>query len=288
METTFWTYAAGVNRWVLYATALLAIGSAMFLISIRSSSSGRGVAISTGTFSCAVAGLTFMLAVGLGGADMLAGPLSILLTPEVWSLGFDSTLGRSGLLGVVAAAGLLVGFKTQRPPLLMLGIAGLVGSFLLTGHAAAVKPVWLMQTMVAMHMAVAGFWFGSLMPLYRVARTDPPAQASAVMVEFSRLAIWLVALLVASGAVMSYVQLKRPAALFSSDYGSRLIAKLALFGLLLGLAAYNKLKLTPRLTAGDQEGARLLRRSILWEYALFVVILGVATLLGMSAPPRAG
>ena len=107
------------------------------------------------------------------------------------------------------------------------------------------------------------------------------------MVDFSRLAVWSVVLLVGSGAVMSYIQLRYPAALFTSDYGWRLVAKLCLFGGLLGLAAYNKLRLTPQLAGGDEQSASALRRSILLEFALFILILGAAAVLSASEPPRA-
>ncbi len=287
METTFWTYAAGVNRWALYATALLAVGSALFLLTMRGGSSGRGAALRAGKPSSIAAGVAFVLAIGLGGADMITGQVSILFDPDTWAMGFDTTLGRSALVGLTAAGLLTLGFNAGNRAILLLGSASMIGSFVLTGHAAAIKPVWVMQTMVAIHMAVAAFWFGALMPLYQVARIDPSAQAGAVMVDFSRLAVWSVVLLVGSGAVMSYIQLRDPAALFTSDYGWRLVAKLCLFGGLLGLAAYNKLRLTPQLAGGDEQSASALRRSILLEFALFILILGAAAVLSASEPPRA-
>lgn len=286
MEATLWTYAAGVNRWALYAAALLATGSALFLLTMRSASSGRAAALGAGKRSSIAAGAAFVLAVGLGGADMMTGPFAILFDPETWGMGFDTTLGPSALAGVMAAGLLGLGFRTGNRAVLLLGSAAMVGSFVVTGHAAAIRPVWVMQTMVAVHMAVAAFWLGALLPLYQVARVDPPAQAGAVMADFSRLAVASVTLLVASGAVMSCIQLKAPAALFTTGYGWRLVAKLCLFGGLLALAAYNKLRLTPRLAAGGGQSAGALRRSIVLEYALFLLILGVAAVLSASEPPR--
>ncbi len=290
MEETFWTYAgwtyaAGINRWMLYAASLLAIGSALFLLLIRATAHGRAAAAEAGVRASCVAGLAFVLAVGLGGADMIAGPLSALFSSDAWGMGLDSSLGRSAGLGLAGSLLLIAGFRTERRWVLLLGAVAATGSFLLTGHAAATKPAWPMQALTAVHMAGAGFWFGALMPLYRVVLRDTPAQAGAVMADFSRLAVWLVAFLAASGAAMSYLQLRRVSALFTTDYGWRLAAKLCLFGSLLGLAAYNKFTLTPRLMIDGESSAAALRRSILWEYVLFLLILGAAAVLSASAPP---
>lgn len=285
MEEAFWTYAAGINRWALYGASLLAAGSALFLLLIRATASGRKAATTAGMVSSCVAGLAFVLSIGLGGADMLTGPLSILLSAEAWDMGLDSSLGRSAGLGLAGAGLLVAGFRTQSRAALAAGAVAMIGSFPLTGHAAASKPAWVMQAMVAAHMAGAAFWLGALIPLYRTARTDPPAQAGVVMVDFSRRAVWLVALLTASGVEMAVVQLRRPEALFASDYGWRLVIKLGLFAALLGLAAYNKFGLTPRLATDDGHSAAALRRSIVWEHLLFVLILGAAAALSASAPP---
>jgi putative copper export protein len=78
-------------------------------------------------------------------------------------------------------------------------------------------------------------------------------------------------------------------ALWSSTYGRSVMLKLAFVGCLLCFAAFNKLRLTPRLLAGDSRAVRSLRTSIRFEMILGAVILavtaGFTTLIG---PPALG
>jgi putative copper resistance protein D len=77
--------------------------------------------------------------------------------------------------------------------------------------------------------------------------------------------------------------------LWSSPYGAAMCLKLAFVAALLSLAAINKLKLTPRLKAGDLAAAPSLRRTIHAEMALAALILlttaAITTLIG---PPALG
>jgi copper resistance protein D len=76
--------------------------------------------------------------------------------------------------------------------------------------------------------------------------------------------------------------------LWRSDYGRRACVKLALVACLLALAAFNKLRLTPRLAAGDPAAVRALRRSIAAEMAMAgAVFFATAALTTLSGPPVA-
>jgi len=64
------------------------------------------------------------------------------------------------------------------------------------------------------------------------------------------------------------------------------LVKLILVACLLGLAAFNKLRLTPRLRRGDARAARSLRTSIRLELLLGISILAVtATFTALTGPP---
>jgi putative copper resistance protein D len=77
-----------------------------------------------------------------------------------------------------------------------------------------------------------------------------------------------------------------PTALWASTYGRCVILKLALVAFILGLAAFNKLRLTPRLLAGDRRAVGELRNTIRFELLLGGVILAVtATFTTMTGPP---
>jgi putative copper export protein len=74
--------------------------------------------------------------------------------------------------------------------------------------------------------------------------------------------------------------------LWSSSYGRYLVLKLAVVACLVGLAGFNKLRLTPRLKAGDLRALRSLRRSIRAELILGLLILIItAALTTLTGPP---
>lgn len=79
-------------------------------------------------------------------------------------------------------------------------------------------------------------------------------------------------------------------ALFASLWGQLLLAKLALFAVMLGLAWANRFRLTPALAAsivgGDHARAVCaLRQSLIFETAAALVILILVAWLGLLAPP---
>jgi putative copper export protein len=281
-----WTIAVAANRWALYAAVLMAAGSALFILFMRLPDRVAASATRLGMISASIGFVCYGLAVVFGGAEMITGGIEILRAPDTWAMGFDSTLGQSALAGGAAMAILLLGFRRGHRGLMSAGAALAVVSFLVTGHAATAAPIWLMSTMVAVHLACAAFWIGALYPLARAAAFLPAADAGTLMAQFSRRAVWSVALLVASGAVITWVQLGHLTALVTTPYGGRLAVKLGLFAFLLALAAYNKLVLTPQLTAKAPRGTGPLRRIIGLEYALYLLILGAAASLSLTEPPR--
>tara|TARA_R110000868_G_scaffold8472_7_gene43891 strand:- start:287 stop:1177 length:891 start_codon:yes stop_codon:yes gene_type:complete len=286
MEISIWTYVVGVNRAALYGVMLLAAGSALFSLTMRLPPAIADAAARLGKFSALLAIAIYGLAVVFGGADMITGGPLIVFKPEVWAMGFDSSLGRSAVIGIPGMILLAWGFQIDNRLVLCGGITlGLV-SFLVTGHAATAAPAWLMSAAVAMHLACAAFWLGALYPLYQATRLQSVPEAGEIMVAFSHRAAWVVASLVLSGVIISFVQVDRIDGLVSTTYGWRLLAKLGFFGFLIFLAAYNKMIVTPELATGQMQGALHMRRSIRLEYILFAFILAAAASLTITEPPR--
>ena len=104
-----------------------------------------------------------------------------------------------------------------------------------------------------------------------------------------------VALLTLTGIVNSgfLVGLANIGALGDSPYGRLLIVKLALFVLMLALAAGNRFRLTPELHSVLSQGQapqgifRRLRRSIVVETLTGAALLAVVAAMGIMAPPSA-
>lgn len=286
-DSSTWTILAGFNRWALYASMLIGAGSALFLLITPAPERASQAAHALGRAATLAAAFFYIAALGLGGAEIMTGGADTLLAGSTWEMGASTSLGRSAALGIPAMLTLWLGFTWNQRALLAAGAAGGILSFLLTGHAATATPVWLTAPAVAVHLMGAAYWIGALFPLYRATRDHDPHTAGALLVAFSQRAVWLVSAIVASGLIISWIQLDVPAALVTTSYGLRLIAKVALFAMLLALAAYNKLALTPRITSGLKEAATQLLQIIRLEFLLIVLVFGAAVSLTLTEPPRA-
>ena len=275
--------AVGLNVFVLYASALYAVGTALFALTVGLPA---GASTRPGRWAALIAALAFVLAVGLGGGNLLGEGADTLLGGAAWRLAFGTTLGTSAVLGVPAMLGLAWGLQRGARAGLAVGVVLGMGAFLVTGHAATAAPPWLTAPAVGIHIAAVAFWLGALVPLSVVARMQTPVAAAAVMQRFSRMAVVAVAALIASGMAITLVQMPGYAGFMSTDYGVRLLLKLAAFAGLLTLATVNKFVLTPRLEEGDAETAQALRRAIVIELCLFAVIIGAAAALSLAEPPR--
>ncbi len=255
------------------------------------------------------AGLIGALLIGVGGAafraflsdaprrpSSVAAGLGLLILPLVW--GFQGlellALSPAGLLAlppwregatgapalalVFAAAALLAALLPGRATaLLALLLVGLAAAT--SGHAATAAPGLLMRPAVAAHVVAAAFWVGALVPLL----ADLARDHREGLLRFSRLISWVLAVILASGSAIAFVQLGRPAALWTTDYGRVLLAKLGLVGLLLVVALANRLLLTPRAMRGD---GRPLRVAVEIELALVVLIIATVALWRYTPPPR--
>ena len=290
-SSTPWTYAVAANRWVLYATMLLAAGSALFTLLIPTPAGVGAATFSLGRTSAIIASVAYLLAIGIGGAEMLMGGATALLSVDAWSRGVGSTLTPSAVIGVPAMLVLIYAFgqgaDKPKTGALTVGAVAAIGSFLVTGHAATAAPVWLMATVVAIHLFGASFWFGALYPLFKTAGTTDATQAGVVMTKFSVWAMFSVGLIILSGLAISFVQVESPSKLLGNAYGAGLVRKLVLVAIILGLAAYNKLVLTPALEKGDATASHRIRRTIRIEIVVYVLILGAAMSLTLTTPPRA-
>jgi putative copper export protein len=215
-------------------------------------------------------------------ADEFAGLWDGDLQRRAWmsTNGAAHMLSAIGLLGV--AAGLKIG---SRLVLATLGAVVAVVALLLTGHTSINAMRWLLAPLLAVHLLIVAFWLGALAPLYRVTQREPMVVAARVVERFSALAVWLVPCIALAGFVMAFALLPDMAAL-RRPYGQLLIAKVGGFSLLMALAAFNKLRVTPALSAGSARALPTLRRSIAVEYALMVAVLMMTAVLTAFYSPE--
>lgn len=286
-DLSTWAIIAAVNRWALYALMLISVGSALFALLTPAPLTIIEIARRTARIAAPIAAVSFLLSVGFGGAEIMTGGIEMLFSFGTWSMGADTSLGRSAAIGIPSMLFLWASYTWKVPALAVVGALGGVLSFLVTGHAATAAPVWLTASAVAIHILGASYWIGALYPLYRATRDLDAMEAGAILTTFSYRAVAAVAAIVVSGIVISWVQLGELERLLSTTYGLRLTIKLALFVTLLGLAGYNKQFLTPRIVSGSREAALQLSTIIRLEYFLIVFVLAAAVSLTMTEPPRA-
>ncbi|HEY8051076.1 MAG TPA: CopD family protein [Ramlibacter sp.] len=168
--------------------------------------------------------------------------------------------------------------------------AALVASLAWTGHALGTNHlhVWV----DAAHMLAAAAWVGML-PLLLLVMTRAAAQAGtwrdlgvACAKCFFVPGIVAVIVLAASGVANTSWMIDSVADLWQTGYGRVLSLKLALFALMLLLAAVNRFVIVPRVErgAGTCGSLRSLRASVLAELLLGAAVIAVVACLGVTPP----
>ena len=151
-----------------------------------------------------------------------------------------------------------------------------------------------MVAIYALHVLAGAAWLGGLPPLLvwitGLRRHAAPSSACvSLLSRYSLMATIAVSLVLASGVANAAYRVRGHFGVFlHTGYGDVLAAKVALVGLMLGFAAYNRLVAMPRLHEPGEGGAaaiRLIAASIACEIVLGVSVLLAAAVLGITPPP---
>jgi putative copper resistance protein D len=195
-----------------------------------------------------------------------------------WHLGLGCIL--LATLLIVPFGGLGLGV------VLVLG-AAFVASLAWAGHAVmhpGITPL-VVQTV---HLLAGGLWVGSLPALLvwlAQARDGTAGTAAALrrmLSLYARAGYAAVSLVLLTGIANSSFLVDHVGALVTTAFGRVLLAKIALVLLMLGLAARNRMVLTPAAVA--EASARPLWRSVALELCLGGLVLGAVSLLGTLPP----
>jgi copper transport protein len=285
------TNAASVNglTWLarigVYLGLFAGVGGAFFVNwigQVRAGSSVIAAALTIGLL-CAAASL------GLQGLDLLNLPLGSLFTAAPWKAAVVTSLFQSLLIAAGAMIAAVVALRSKvagtAAMLSAFALAGVGLSLASSGHAATAPPQGLTRPTVFLHGVGIAFWIGALLPLLAMVR-QPAGALKPVLHRFSRVAVPVVGVLVLTGLLLAIVQLESFPALIETKYGIILSIKLTLVIVLLGLAALNRFRLTPALTA-DPANTKRLVRSIVAECVVVAGILAVVAGWRFTPPPRA-
>jgi copper transport protein len=107
-----------------------------------------------------------------------------------------------------------------------------------------------------------------------------------VVRRFSQVAATCVAVLVATGILQSIRLVGSPGALFDADHGQYLALKVAILVAMLGIANVNRRRVDARLHEPSDLPNHLaaLRRAVVAEFAIGLVIIGVTAAMVVSPP----
>jgi copper transport protein len=201
----------------------------------------------------------------------------------------------------VGATGLALP-RTLRPlslALLALPLGFLALSPALAGHASLQSPTGVLMPANVLHVVAISIWIAGLAVLTLVlpgaTRALEPADRTrllaSMLARFSTIAGIAFAVIVVTGLVQSYVEVRSIHNALHTAFGRAALIKFAIVvGPLLALGAYNRRRSVPqlrRIAAGGQSpGAAglTLRRALRSEILLVVAVLGVTAAL-VSYPP---
>jgi putative copper resistance protein D len=275
--------------WWSFAAALISAAAWLVLIAAEISEHAPAEIFSGGILGTVLVHTTF-------GHDWLARLVlaALLATALCWISAKPADLSRWVVAALLASA--------YAAALVHSGHAAATAGWLGTFHRAA----------DGLHLIAASAWLGGLVPLALLLaaarrREISLALARDATLRFSTLGVISVGALIATGIVNGWILAGSAPALFGTDYGRLLLAKVALFLAMVAVAAINRLRLTPRLTlaasslscggavepdarianeqtAPDHRALRALMRNSLMEAAFGLAILVIVGALGTTPP----
>lgn len=234
-------------------------------------------------------------------------PLGNLASQGVlWTVLTQTDFGNDWLLRFVLACvlgGLFVHFLSAKgatslwlKAVTVILAAAFVGTLAFAGHAIGGQGVEgiLHPAADVLHLIAAAAWAGALVPLallLTMSGRDAAglAVARTATLRFSTLGIASVATLLFTGIVNGRYLAGSIPALVGTDYGRLLLIKIALFLGMVGVAAVNRWRLTPKLVQNAsitlaQDARRQLCRNAAVEASISAVIIVIVAVLGTLPP----
>jgi copper transport protein len=227
----------------------------------------------------------------------------------------DTRWGRAWIVqaaGLVVAAGVALAVRRRgrlddaaggtagRGSALALPLLAAAAAISWAGHASSGSDAGIGIALDAVHVWATGAWLGGLVALVCLVpdlrrlldERVGTRLIAAIVVRFSALAITCVGLLVVTGVYRAIAELRGFGDLTGTGYGQALLVKLAIFLVLLGGGAFNRLVLHPRLERAalgleeDDRGAgRRIHTSVSAELLVAGALLVAVSVLVSLPPP---
>lgn len=275
--------AGAIGRWLAFVGTVVAMGSTALVLASPAERAVRarlrpvvfagGLIGSVGVATVLVAQVADTVRKGL--------PESFADVPGEFGTRAVDYMGlRLAALVLVTVVALFLWKQLLAPPLVLgLGLASMALSSMVS-HAWSAQDRDLTVVSDMVHFAAVSVWIGGLVALgasLRVAR-----DAHRLAEKFSAMAFGAVVVVAPTGVVLGWQHLGPIDNLFETAYGRYLLAKLALFTVLLGFGWLNK----TQLVALVRRSIMPLSRSLRGEFLVAVVLLGVTAVLVHEPPGR--
>lgn len=294
-------------RFALFADLMLVVGLAGFLLYAPTANERRSAEVIAGFWRaerwlCALGLLISTAGMTTVTANMYGVDLGTVDHRMLRELALGSEVGKAWLWRTSA---LLLAFTAAlfaaKRPLVAAGLIAAAGTVALaslawSGHAGVSEGMIgaIHRTSDALHMIAAAVWLGAIAAfLILLAHATPARLDLAVrsLDQFSQTGTICVLVIAATGLINGQIIIgaTNVGASLAAPYGQFLFAKLALFGLMLALAAANRWRLTSALkfalTISDPgQAVRVMRRSLLIEVLVGAAILALVAWFGMLEP----
>ena len=289
MEIGGWDIAAAFAKAIAYAGTLGASGAVFFtlycgqLLRDNQRVIIRRLIGILAAIGAVASGVRILL---LGGS--MGGNLASMFDASFAGMILGGGEGRA--TGVRIAGLLFASFAISKNPIFrapaLVGAVIAATSFAWIGHAHALSPNTAPTLLLCLHLLCGAFWLGALAPLWLIASGGNEPQIAMAAARFGKLALRVVALLIAAGASLLWMLINDAGQFWRSDYGYMMVTKLLAVALILGLAAWNKLSLTPKLLKRQPGAVTSFRRSLSGEIFFGALILTItAALTTFSGPP---
>jgi len=298
-------------RFALYTDLMMLFGVAVFgLYSLRGNERRSGVVLPFIPLLGAAALLGVLLSTAslVQMAKAMSGATEWLeALPHIEMMVTQTELGTAWLIrmGVLVGALLAIAFN-PRSPAASLVVVSLLGAIALatlawTGHGAmdeGARRFWHFSADI-LHLWSSGGWFGALVAFAwmlqpkRIESLHSVQVLARTLTGFEKAGALIVAVIVITG-VMNYLFIVGPQVdgLLTSTYGVLLLAKLGLFGVMIGLASANRFFLSPAFERAVHlrqyaQAAWAIRCSMALELGAAVLVLAAIAWLGTLGPEMA-
>ena len=281
-STVNWWY--GVSRFLSMIGAITLIGAGWWLVGgppeILRRRRSRWVTVACWFALLVGSAATF----ALFSAQAIAGSVSEAFDTDRWGDIATTQTGRMVLLRVVLALGfgVLLALRRHRSQAWWRGAAVAGGlltlfTFSAAGHANAQTPAALWISVDLLHLVAITVWIGGLLALCLAhSETFEQPAGDRMARQFSLAASICVPVIVATGVAQTLKLAGGLGDVTATDWGRLLLVKLTVVVALLAIAGVSRWLLR-------HDGARSIRRTVITEFAIGVVVVGLAA--GMVALP---